>query len=85
MKGKIHGVGELFESEDEETEYIDYVLTVKEKLVMSVTENKFPKRIFAHMVLRWLDTVFKNNGNYDLDPYFYKIITCLKIKSTFVM
>ncbi len=22
---------------------------------------------------------------YDLDPYFWKIITCLKIKSTFVM
>jgi hypothetical protein len=37
-KGKIHGVGELFESEDEETENI---LTVKGKSVMSITENKF--------------------------------------------
>ncbi len=59
VKGKIHGVGELFESEDEETEYVDYVLTVKEKSVMSVTENKFPKRIFAHMVLNETSVKFQ--------------------------
>jgi hypothetical protein len=58
-KGNIHGVVELFESEDEETEYLDYVLTVKEKSVMSVTENKFPKRIFAHMVLNETSVKFQ--------------------------
>ncbi len=34
----------------------------------------------------WLDTVFKKKMEiYDLDPYFLKVITCLKIKNTFVM
>ena len=28
---------------------------------------------------------FKKMEIYDLDPYFWKIIICLKIKSTFVM
>ncbi len=36
--------------------------------------------------LGWLDTVFlKKKEIHDLDPYFWKIITCLKIKNTFVM
>ena len=60
VKGKVHGVDELYESEDEEIEYVDYVLTVKES-VMSVTENKFPKRIFAHLVLN------KTNVKFQLD------------------
>ncbi len=59
MKGKIYGIDELFESEDEETEYVDYVLTVKEKSVMSFTENKFSKRMFAHMVLNETSVKFQ--------------------------
>ncbi|XP_028415723.1 uncharacterized protein LOC114539296 [Dendronephthya gigantea] len=48
----IHGVEKQSESEDE-----DYVLTVKEESVMSVGETKFPKRIFAHMLLN--ETIVK--------------------------
>ena len=56
-KGKIGGVGELLDSEDEETEYVDYVLTVKEESIMSVAEAKFPKRVFAHLIVN--DTIVK--------------------------
>ena len=35
------------------------------------------------MVARY--SFFKKMEIYDLDPYFWKIITCLKIKSSFVM
>ncbi len=35
-------------------------------------------------VLRWLETVSYKLEIYDLDPYFWKIITCLKTKRTFL-
>ena len=35
-------------------------------------------------VLRWLETVSYKLEIYDLDPYFRKIITCLKTKNTFL-
>ena len=35
-------------------------------------------------MLRWLDSVCENVEIYDLDPYFWKIVICLK-KSTFLV
>ena len=52
------GSTNFMKGEDEEIEYVDYVLTVKES-VMSVTENKFLKRIFAHLVLNKINVKFQ--------------------------
>ena len=48
---QVHGVEEQSGSEDEESGCVDYVLTIKEESVLSVAETKFPKRIFAHLLL----------------------------------
>ena len=47
----------MLDSEDEETEYVDYVLTVKEESIMSVAEAKFPNTLFAHLIVN--DTIIK--------------------------
>ena len=49
--------------------------------------------LILYLKIKWSDhrvkvaqySFFLKMEVYDLDPYFWKIITCLKIKSTFVM